>query len=128
MGTMKRSLCILVVAVLLFGGAAQALEITPFNTYTLVLRANLSISSGKATVSGTVQGSSSSYSITGKLSLQRLENGTWKTIKTWTADKGTGTLSSSETTTVASGYTYRTMYQTNVNGENKTKYSAEKKY
>ena len=122
---LKRTLCILTVMVLLFGGIAQA-EYILFNTDTSILTANLTISSGKASLSGYVKGSSTKYAITGTLSLQQKKNGVWATIKTWPTERGTGSLQSNESFSVTAGQTYRTQYATNVNGEKKTKYSSER--
>lgn len=97
------------------------------NTYTRYSYAGLSINSdNKATVTGNVRGSSSSYSVSGTLYLLQYKNGSWSTYKSWTKVTGTGSLSLSHTYTVASGYKYKAKFVTNVNGEKVTKYSHEK--
>ncbi len=95
-------------------------------TYTSYSYAGLSIDSDNtATVSGSVYASSSSYSISGSLYLLQYKNGSWVTYKSWTTVTGTGSLAISRTCTVASGYSYKSKFVTNVNGEIVTKYSAE---
>ncbi len=107
----------------LFGTADAA----TMNTYTSYSYAGLSINSdNQATVSGSVYASDSSYSVSGRLYLLQYKNGSWTIYKSWAQVTDTGSLAVSHTCTVVSGYKYKTKFVTNVNGENVTKYSAEK--
>lgn len=102
-------------------------DVSTMSTYTSYSYAGLSINSdNNATVTGSVRGSSSSYSVSGTLYLLQYKNGSWSTYKSWVKVTDTGSLAISYTCTVASGYKYKTKFVTNVNGEILTKYSAEK--
>ena len=64
--------------------------ISPNYTYIMLLHAGLTInSSGKAQCVGGVDASSNSYDAELTVSLQKYENGSWKSVKSW-SDSGTG--------------------------------------
>ena len=117
---------LLAIMILLPVVPTKAVEITPFYVYTGVLYAGLSVdSSNKATATGKVVASSSSYPVSGTLSILQYKNGSWITFKSWPTVYGTGSLNLSETCTLVSDYSYKTKFSVNVNGEKLTKYSAE---
>ncbi len=72
--------------------------------------ASCSISGGTATCGVNVSGKTGVTRITTTLSLQRkISGGSWTTVKTWpTKTVYTNTLTDSKTTSVSSGYIYRT--------------------
>lgn len=59
-----------------------------------------------------------------KVELQRYENGTWKTIKTYSNSANDTECVVSEEYAVTSGYDYRTNITVNANGESLTKKSS----
>ena len=113
--------------------SCSTISVSPQFEYASSATAGLKISSGKATVSGSVIGYSHiADKITMYVYLQRYENGTWKTVESFYENFAhyRGTLE--ETVQIDSGYVYRVkgsfyVYD-NSNFEHITKYSATIRY
>lgn len=102
--------------------------ITPMNTHILTTSTYLDVSGKTATMSASMRAVSSVTKCEISATLQRLQNGTWVNVKTFTASDNTYYTALSETYTVTSGYSYRlaTTFKAYVNGslvESFTKYA-----
>lgn len=137
---MKKLLCMLLsvlfMTTMLAPGFCLAAEEEPFEppvdideyTLTSTITATLSISGNTATVGGRVSAKNEDTSCSLTVKLQKKINGSWTTVKTWTAS---GTLSASvkKTYIVTSG-SYRTCVTATLkrsgSSEHPVKYSATK--
>lgn len=99
--------------------AAKPYEIAPCFVYTKKVTASLSISSGIATCQGTAQAISSDNRASLTVKLQRLENGSWITIATWTNSAQNGAQASVvETKGISTGYEYRVLSEAKILDKN----------
>ena len=87
--------------------AANNPGVSPLYTYTYSIAGKLSISGGTAPAAGTVTPSDLNNKTTVTVKLQRNENGTWKTIATWTGSNSHGISSAGGDKTLTKGYSYR---------------------
>lgn len=137
---MKRWLGLMLV--LLMGGvftaqAALAFEgtIQPFYISTSTIDAKLVIESGKANCVGKVKPTSSTYSTSITVTLQRKVDGAWRKFAAWTdSGKGLSGASVSESKVLEAGYDYRVFVSGTIKDadgtvlESPTKYSTVKSY
>lgn len=106
----KKTICLaLALVLILVVGTSLAEEISasPRYTYTSSVDGSLSISSGIATVAGSITPWGGRETLV-HVRLQQQINGVWKTIQTWTGHQDAGSSSAGGTKSVDSGYYYRT--------------------
>lgn len=100
-------------------------EIGPMWSSTAAVSTNLTIKDdGSYVATGTITASSSSYSVTISLVLQKKNGSKWDNVNSWSGS-GKGATDAYGTGKVSSG-TYRTQVTTKSNGEQVTAYSKEK--
>lgn len=88
--------------------AAPPVTVSPMYDYATSIMARIDIENGVAICSGSAKPSYSNTIAYLEVKLQRLENGTWKTIETWTDESNNGSrVSAGGNKSVAKGYTYR---------------------
>lgn len=88
--------------------AAPPVTVSPLYDYTTSIMARIDIDNGVAICSGSAKPTYSNTIAYLEVKLQRLENGTWKTIETWTDESNDGSrVSADGNKKVAKGYTYR---------------------
>lgn len=84
----------------------ESLYLSPRYQYTAAISTSLDISGGQAMAAGRIDPNSLMRTSV-VVKLQRLESGTWKTIRTWTDSNTAGASEAGGTKTVDSGYDYR---------------------
>ena len=88
--------------------AAPPAVASPMYNYIFNISARININNGIAICSGSATPSYSDTNVYLEVKLQRLENGTWKTIETWTDRSSNGSrVSAGGNKNVSKGYTYR---------------------
>lgn len=127
-------LCLVMVVVMVVAPVASAeVDIIPMFTYTLSIVASLGITNGTAQASGAITPYGDLETMV-TVRLQRNENGTWKTLRTWVSGKVVGTSEAGGNHAVTQGYDYRvyvTGYVFDSSGviiETVTKYGNPKSY
>ena len=123
----------------LLGGSASAVQMEQANSDTIILRytylnsisPGLSLSGGKASISGSISGLSSVTKIAYTVSLQVKSGSSWSNLQSWSGSaSGTRTAYSYTYGSVSPGKTYRTKTVATIyagsNSETVTAYSVEK--
>lgn len=87
-----------------------AAGISPQYSYTMGIRANLSFKGDTALSSGGVSPKPSDEDVTVRITvyLQRLEDGVWKRVDSWSGSRVNGMAEAGGEVVVAKGYSYRT--------------------
>lgn len=112
---MQKKLIGLLLVTLILAGSVNAFAqilppISPYYTDTALISAALSIDNGIATCDGLVSPNSSSKIATVSVRLQRLVNGRWSQIASWSNTASAGlTAAATGTKAVTKGYSYRVM-------------------
>ena len=96
----------LVISLMLFSAFAE--ELSMRYSYIMAITAGLRISGGSASASGKIIPSGSYATDVSVMLQQRQSDGSWVTVASWSGNNPCGVSEAGGTTTITTGYTYRT--------------------